>query len=81
MLLQQLSLGGPVMVPLLALSVAVVTIAVDRFRFWRQLGTAGSPRWQRVESELSQGQTPPLQSSDGPVGRLLARLQIGRAHV
>ncbi|MFM7229781.1 MAG: MotA/TolQ/ExbB proton channel family protein [Cyanobacteriota bacterium] len=75
MLLQQLSLGGPVMVPLLVLSIAVVTIAVDRFRFWRQLGTAGSPRWQRFEAELSQGQASSLQASDGPVGRLMARLR------
>jgi biopolymer transport protein ExbB len=74
MLFQQLALGGPVMVPLLILSIAVVTIGVDRFRFWRELGTAGSPRWRRIEDELAAGEKPLLSPFDGPVGRLLQRL-------
>lgn len=74
MLLQQLSLGGPVMLPLLILSIAVVTIGVERFSFWRKIGRASSPRWRRLEEELAVGQIPPASSLDGPVAGLLTRL-------
>ena len=50
------------MVPLLLLSVAVVAIAFDRARFWRELGSAGSRRWQRLEQDLLAGALPPLAS-------------------
>ena len=62
------------MVPLLLLSVAVVAIAFDRARFWRELGSAGSRRWQRLEQDLLAGALPPLASLQAPAADLLRRL-------
>jgi len=74
MLLQQLSLGGPVMLPMLILSISVVTIGVDRFSFWRKIGTASAPRWRRLEEELAGGKPLSPVSLGSPVASLLQRL-------
>lgn len=49
--------GGPVIVPLLLLSIVVVAIGIDRFRYWRLAGLA-SARQERLLLDALQGCPP-----------------------
>ena len=72
--LQQFSLGGPVMVPLLLLSIAVAAVGVDRIRFWRRLGSPDDRRWRHVEQELLDGKRPSAGAGATPLGQLMRHL-------
>jgi biopolymer transport protein ExbB len=54
--------GGPVMVPLLLLSIVVLSIGVERFRYWRRWGL-GSQRQARQLLESLQATTAGAQRS------------------
>jgi biopolymer transport protein ExbB len=44
--------GGPVIIPLLLLSIVVVAIGVDRFRYWRRVGLASARQEQQLLEDL-----------------------------
>lgn len=73
--------GGPVMVPLLALSFAALALVFERFLFWRREGrvSARAVLEQQLASEPSGGGCTPQTVLELCVGREQRRLEKGMA--
>ena len=71
--------GGPVMVPLLACSIIALTVVIERFLFWRRIGSRQSA--EELLSLAERGELARAQelgrATDSPLARVLAS---GLAH-